>query len=377
MEPQMRPVEELKPEILRRAGGANPFEFTKKKDAEEVVANLTSTEDDHWAEVWGKLGARYEALGDKQEKEGDTACGESFFQAYDYYRLGRYPVPSSPGKAACYEASVRNFRKAAKYLNPPIERIQIPFEGKSVVCYLQIPPGLERPPVVLHWGGVDGWKEDRRKPSEAFHAVGIATMTIDMPGVGESPLLATDLEAERTFSAALDYLERREDVDGTRLGVMGGSFGGYWAAKVAHVEATRLKAAVDWGGGVHLTFQEEWLRPALTVRASQYLMGPASLLAARGYIFRTKDLEEILRLAPKLSLVSQGLIDKPCAPLLLINGKKDDQHPIDDFYLLMEHGDPKEVFIFPEGGHMGRTPGKSNEPALNTLVRWMHKKLTH
>ena len=67
---------------------------------------------------------------------------------------------------------------------------------------------------------------------------------------------------------------------------MGGSFGGYWAAKLAHVEAKRLSGAVNWGAGVHRTFQEEWLRPALTVTASQYLMGPASLLDARSYIFR-------------------------------------------------------------------------------------------
>ena len=201
-------------------------------------------------------------------------------------------------------------------------------------------------------------------------------MAIDMPGVGESPVLGSDPTAERTFSAALDYLETRAGVDGSRLGVMGGSFGGYWAAKVAHVESKRLKGVVDWGGGVHLTFQEEWLRPALTTRAEQYLLGPASLMDARGYIFRTRDLDEILRLAPQLSLVTQGLIDQPCAPLLLINGKLDDQHPIDDFYLLLEHGDPKEVFIFPDGGHMGRVPGKSNEPALSVLTQWLHRKLT-
>ena len=45
-------------------------------------------------------------------------------------------------------------------------------------------------------------------------------------------------------------------------------------------------------------------------------------------------------------------------------------------HLLLEHGDPKEVFIFPDGGHMGRVPGKSNEPALNVLTRWLHRKLT-
>jgi fermentation-respiration switch protein FrsA (DUF1100 family) len=377
VESRTRPLEELKTEILRRAGKINPFEGVKKKDVEEVAANLNNTDPDHWAEEWGKLGARYEVIGDEEERQGDTeACGKSFYLAYDYYRIGRYPVPISPGKMASYKSSLRNFMKAARYLDPPVERVEIPFEGKAVIGYIQIPGGLTKPPVVLHWGGVDGWKEDRRRASEAFHRLGLATFTIDIPGAGENPLLASEPKAERTFSAALDYLEQRADVDGTSMGVMGGSFGGYWAAKVAHVEAKRLKGAVDWGGGVHLTFQEEWLRPALTDRAEQYLMGPSSLLEARGYIFRMNALDDVLRTAPQLSLSTQGLLDQPCAPLLLINGKRDDQHPIEDFYLLAEHGDPKEIRIFAEGGHMGRIPGKSNEPALEILSRWLHRRLT-
>jgi len=63
MESRMRPLEELKPEILRRAGRANPFEWVRREDVEEVVSWLESTEDDHWAEVWSRMGERYEALG--------------------------------------------------------------------------------------------------------------------------------------------------------------------------------------------------------------------------------------------------------------------------------------------------------------------------
>ena len=271
---------------------------------------------------------------------------------------------------------LRAFLKAATYLEPPAERIEIPFEGKKVVGYLQIPRETVCPPVVMHWGGVDGWKEDRRSNSELLHKEGMATFTIDMPGTGENPVLGNDPRAERTFSAALDYLEGRSDIDGKRIAVMGGSFGGYWAAKVAHVEAKRLRGAVNWGAGVHLTFQEEWLRPALTVTASQYLMGPASLLDARSYIFGVKTLEEVLKVAPTLSLVTQGLIDQPCAPLLCINGKEDDQHPVQDIYLLLEHGSPKDVRIMAGAGHMGRKPGQSNDEVQGIVTRWLRERLS-
>jgi len=376
MESRGRTLEETRTEILRRAGRVNPFERVRREDVEEVLGRLRSLDPDPWGVEWGKLGARYESLGDEQEKRGQRdEAGKSYYLAYEYYRIGRYPVPSSPEKMNCYKGALRNFQKAGRYLDPPVERVEIPFEGKKVVGYLQVPRGLPRPPVVMHWGGVDGWKEDARGQSEALHRLGLATFTIDMPGAGENPLLGQEPGAERTFSTAMDYLAARDDVDGRRIAVMGRSFGGYWAAKMAYVEAKRLRGAVNWGAGVHLTFQEEWLRPALTERASQYLMGPASLLDARAYIFRASSLEEVLQIAPRLSLKTQGLWDQPNAPLLLINGKEDDQHPVEDIYLLLEHGSPKDVRIFAGAGHMGRVAGQPNREVLDTVCGWLKRRL--
>ncbi len=371
-----RTLEEIKTEILRRAGRVNPFERTKKEDVEEVIARLTSLEPDTWGREWGKVGAKYEMLAAEQEKKGlSKEAGDSYYLAYEYFRIGRYPVPSSAEKMTCYQGVLRNFLRAGKFLDPPVERVEIPFEGKRVVGYLQVPRGVGRPSIVMHWGGVDGWKEDSRVQSEALHRLGLATFTIDMPGAGENPLLGQDPRAERTFSAAMDFLETRRDIDGKRIAVMGRSFGGYWAAKLAYVEAKRLKGAVNWGAGIHYTFQPEWLRPALTERASQYLMGPASLLDSSSYVFRVKTLEEVLEITPPLSLMTQGLLDRPSAPLLFINGKHDDQHPVEDIYLAMEHGNPKEARIFADGGHMGRVSGQRNDEALAVAARWLKRKL--
>ena len=369
-------LEEIKADIAERAGQINPFERVKKEDVDQVLKNLSSLDSDLWGREWGKVGAMYEALGDELEKQSKKKqAGETFFLAYEYYRVGRYPVPSSPEKMACYKGALRTFLKAAPYMDPPLERCEIPFEGKKVVGYLQVPRGVNRPPVVMHWGGVDGWKEDRRTNSDGLLNLGIACFTIDMPGAGENPYLGQEPKAERTFSAAMDYLETRSDIDGKRIACMGGSFGGYWAAKLAHTEPKRLRGAVNWGAGVHRTFQEEWLRPALTLTASQYLMGPASLLDARSYIFGVKSLEEVLQIAPTLSLVTQGLIDQPCAPLLCVNGKNDDQHPISDLYLLAERGSPKDLRIIAGAGHMGRKKDQSNEKVVGIITQWLNEKL--
>ena len=369
-------LEEIKADILQRAGRVNPFEGVKKEDVERVLENLTSLDADLWGKEWAKIAVKYEALAATQEKDGQaTEAGENYYLAYEYYRIGRYPVPSSPEKMNCYKGALRTFLKAGSFMDPPLERIEIPFEGKKLAGYLQVPRWVERPPVVMHWGGVDGWKEDRRTNNDSLLKLGLACFTIDMPGAGENPCLGSDLRAERTFSAALDYLERRKEIDGSRVACMGGSFGGYWAAKLAHTEPKRLRGAVNWGAGVHRTFQEEWLRPALTLTASQYLMGPASLLDARSYVFGVKTLEETLKIAPALSLVAQGLIDRPCAPLLCINGKEDDQHPVSDLYLLAEHGSPKDLRIIPDAGHMGRKRGQSNDQVVGSICRWLKEKL--
>jgi hypothetical protein len=70
-----------------------------------------------------------------------------------------------------------------------------------------------------------------------------------------------------------------------------------------------------------------------------------------------------------------GLLDKPSAPLLAVNGKNDDQAPIDDVYLLMEHGNPKSARIYPEGHHMGRTPGMAYDEVLKMIVGWLKEQI--
>ncbi|MGH8637470.1 MAG: hypothetical protein ACREUZ_10095, partial [Burkholderiales bacterium] len=70
-----------------------------------------------------------------------------------------------------------------------------------------------------------------------------------------------------------------------------------------------------------------------------------------------------------------GLIDQPSCTILGINGKLDDQAPVQDIYLLMEHGTPKEARIFPKGGHMGRTPGVDASVITTVITDWLKLRL--
>ena len=100
----------------------------------------------------------------RMAKKGASAkeLADIYFLASDYCRIGRYPVANTPGKKQAYLDSVRMFRKAAQHFDDPLQIVEIPFQEGKLTGYLTIPKGVTRPPVVIHWGGVDGWKEDRQ-----------------------------------------------------------------------------------------------------------------------------------------------------------------------------------------------------------------------
>src|SRR5215471_3608477 len=65
-----RSLDEVKAEVLRRAGRFSPFESIRPQDAATVMTALTSLDRDHWAEQWCRIGLGYEAEGDARTKAG-------------------------------------------------------------------------------------------------------------------------------------------------------------------------------------------------------------------------------------------------------------------------------------------------------------------
>ena len=76
--------------------------------------------------------------------------------------------------------------KTHEYLDPDAERIEVPLDGGRVVGNLRRPAGEERPPLVLLVPGLDSTKEEFFKLENVFLDRGMATLSIDGPGQGES-----------------------------------------------------------------------------------------------------------------------------------------------------------------------------------------------
>ena len=281
---------------------------------------MSSVDREDWAKVFSSLAAPHEERAAKAEAAGDNdTARKEYLIAYDCYHVARYPAPNSPGKRAAYRKSQENFHKAARYFDPPLERVEMPFKGRSgegaaSIGLLRKPKDVSRPPVVVIWGGIDAFKEER--PSDPYLKAGLATLCIDMPGVADAPLPGSE-NAERLWDAVFDYIASRPDFDADRVGIHGGSTGGYWATKVAHTHRERLRAAVNQGGPAHFAFQTDWIVKA---QRGEYPFELAETLACA---FDRSPARNGSSTRRSYRFSTQGILEQPCAPLLCVNGVND------------------------------------------------------
>jgi pimeloyl-ACP methyl ester carboxylesterase len=359
-----RTLDELKDEIRLRAGKSRPFLRAKPDEVEEALERLPRNEPKIWAETWAKVGERHEEAGASHEAAGRTdQAREAYLDAAWYYLAARWPNHRHPAKAAVYARAGAAYLKAARYFQVPVERVEIPFAGTPgerdrIPVHFRRPPGAAPAPVVIWSGGIDSTKEERTEGAEVLYRHGFASIGVEMPGTGDSPILASR-NGHRQYQAILDWIAARPDLDPNRVNMVGSSFGGYWATSLAHREPERLHAAVNWGGGMHLFFQPDWNERSRY--ADSYLF---ELLETRAAAFGLDSADDYIELAPTMSLLTQGILDGPSCPMFLTDGKDDQQVPIQDFYLLLEHGQPKTARVFP-GGHMGVGP------VQETVIDWL------
>jgi esterase FrsA len=356
---QERTLEELKAEAQKRADhNAYPFIGLSPDDVRKALSHVNSLDPDEWANSWSAIGDRYAEKG-RTEKSSKTA-DDDFIRAWLYYTMARWPVPNSPGKKQAYEKARKAYLAHGKLLTPPLEVIKIPFEGKEIKAYLQMPTGVKESPIVVGIGGLDSRKEDMAERLRPLLAYGIGYLALDPPGGGESPVKAAP-GAERMLVRAVDYLFERTDVDKKRVAIYGSSLGGYWSTLLAALEGSRLCAVVSQSPPIDETFARS--RTMALAKNREYLFGfvQAQLFMYEG----ATNLETLADVRERMSLKKQGLLDKPMAPMLVIGGVLDTQVPIADVDLLLHSGQtPKEAWINPQGGHMGRDANVWSDPVI-------------
>jgi pimeloyl-ACP methyl ester carboxylesterase len=374
---QERTIDEIKVEAVHRAEvGGYPLIGLDPDDVREAFKSIQTKDRDEWANAFIGVADRYMAEGKSLQMTDPKKADADFVRAWRLYSFGRWPTPASPRKQVAYEKAIDAYLTHARFMDPPLEVVHIPFEGKQIIGYLRLPKGATGPvPLVLAVNGLDSRKEDLTESFSAILPFGIGYFAVDGPGTGQSPIKASPT-SERMLLAVLDYLATRPEVDKTRIAMHGVSWGAYWGTKMAIVAKDRLRGVSVQSPPTDLFFQKEFVLNSLQGNR-EYLFDQIPAMMA---IFdNVTTLDQVVDIFQKMSLVNQHLLGKPTAPMLILAGTKDTQVPIADIYKLLDSGDvPKEAWINPQGGHLGRQVGVWPDPRIfkQVIIPWLVKDLT-
>ena len=306
-------------------------------DFEEVTAKLERWED--WCEAWCKCAAMHEGIGRAALADGyKLSAAQHLTTAGVCYHFAKFVyVRDVKQMRAAHMKAVECRKLALPYLQPAGEYVRIPFEGKSFAGILRHPAGVTPAPVVVMCMGLDSAKEEMDSYESLFLARGLATLTFDGPGQGESEYdIPIRGEYETAVKAVIDWLETRSDIDATKTGLWGVSLGGYYAPRAAAFEK-RVKACIGLSGPYD--WADVWPQlPELTRETFRVRSHSASV-------------DDALRVGRTLSL--KGVASNITCPLYLVAGKLDRIVPWQDAErVAREAKGPVELVIVEDGNHV-------------------------
>jgi dienelactone hydrolase len=303
------------------------WDFARMKD--EIA------EWDEWCSVWSRYAARHGELGRAALADGDgRAAGAHYVRAALFYHWASFVFTHRLDEfRAALDGMAEVWRAAAPHTDPPMELVDVPFEGTPLPGYLRKPNGLERPPVAVLVPGADSTKEELFNLSEHIVERGVATFAFDGPGHGAVSFhLKLRPDYEVPIGAVIDQLEQRDDLDTSRLGVCGISYGGLFACRAAALDE-RVKAAVS---------MSSWYTPAGRYRNQDHI----SQVGLRQYMGDDPA-------AVQDAMTLEGVAEKLTVPLLQIYGGRDPASPPEHAYRTeAEANGPTTTLVFKDGVHV-------------------------
>ena len=312
-------------------------------------------EPDAWREEWCALGARVEASGDRAEAAGDAMTAADYYlRAGMYWFTGERFEPPGERKRSIGRKALELKHRGLAVRHPNIEFVEVPYEGVTLpALFMRSPPAAGRAPTVVIFNGMDNCKE----MSVLFAGVEFArrgwhTLAIDGPGQGES-LRLRGLYARHDYevpgSAAFDYVAARPEVDRERVVVMGYSFGGYYAVRIASREH-RYRAGVAMSAP-HWELAA-WQRDIKRRQDADPKGTPQSAFHFRWIMGCLDDGEAAIR---KAELFSPGAVAADVTmPFLVVHAANDTVAPVANAHKLFEALGSKhkhlKIFTAEEGG---------------------------
>jgi pimeloyl-ACP methyl ester carboxylesterase len=328
-------------------------------DYNDFVATTARVESwDEWLDAWCANADMHAELAEEAAARGRRlTAGEAWARATVGYHFAKFVWVVDPGRSrAAADKAVAAMGKVHEHLDPDAERIEVPLDGGRVVGNLRRPAGEPRPALVLLVPGLDSTKEEFFKLENVFLDRGMATLSIDGPGQGESGYeLPLRPDYDVAVSVVLDALAGRTDVDLDRVGLLGVSLGGYYAPRALAFEP-RVKAGVGLSGPYR--FSDIWDHVPPQTRET---------FVAKSF---AKDDDEGRARAAELDL--SGVAERIRQPYLAITGRLDRLIPWEQSERAAEEA-PGGTFLLHEEGNHGcaNVPYKTRPVAAD----WLREQL--
>jgi dipeptidyl aminopeptidase/acylaminoacyl peptidase len=314
---------------------------------------------------FARAATRRENLAREAEQAGHLVdAREHYYIASTFYTNAIWAVyeDGNENRSAWAERKRVCYDKFIQYAGRPVERVELPYQGKSIAALLHLPPNKkanEKVACVLYIPGMDGVKEDNPMHNDPLLERGVAVLAIDGPGQGETRergIKCTASNYQDAGKLACDYLVTRPEIDPDRLAIMGSSMGSYWGPRVAAVEP-RFKACAVSGVNVEPGQNTIFNSASPTFKLNYMYMAGYDDEAAFDEFAKTLTLREV---APMIR-----------CPYLIVAGEDDDLCPIEFVHQFMDAiSGPKVLMVYEGEKHSIRNPR-----ARALLVDWLVDRL--
>ena len=348
--------------IVKETGRTHCLEFPGRIVPEEVKTH------DMIPKVMLKKGMDIERIAREADEAGDICTARGmYFMAICQYHLGQHAIfrDGDDNKIYIHERIEHCMDRVMDLAPYPMERVEIPWEGKTIQGIMHFLPGRPKAPVCLYVPGMDQIKESVFEPdSNPFHQRGMHMLAIDGPGQGVSNLRGIWVDHdnyERAGSACVSWLMQQPEVDQDNIVSLGCSMGSYWDTRLMAYDK-RIKAAAEvcaCYSGKRNIFETS------SPRFKQIFM----------YMAGMRDEDEFDKLASEMHLMDcASKIDRP---ILLTAGEYDPLTPLEDTLTVFDEiSGPKELWIFENGFHGGVREGipcLGNYNMFAFVIDWLRK----
>jgi 2,6-dihydroxypseudooxynicotine hydrolase len=370
----MREINTFEPDLQWIAHEKFPLWEARGADGKELMGvcsrtgSLLKGADSRGGWTYDLMSTGGKWLGESRSPAHAKMKDRLFRKASVYYGIAKYPFIDSILKRDAYSRQRAALSDGRKYFPYAVEQVKIPFMDADIIGRFASPrprKEITLPEAVLLTGDIDMAKEDLQDIENSILDSGMACLSIDLPGTGESAWKLSESSGD-VYAMAIKYLAARGDIDVNRIGVFGLGMGGYWAVLSAS-KFQEVKGAVNCSGPVYRSFDPENLvkLPDFWKKTLAFVQGLDPN--------KPEDVQKGMDNMPEYSLLREDRLQDVTCPILSIGGSSDPVTTVDDLFALREDcGIDQEEWVYREDGHCAAHHYKEWMPRA---VRWLANTL--